>query len=78
MSKLETKIRCYIAIGWALIIMFAFTGAFLNRVEAVFIAIVTAVMWTMIRIVHEGIAAVVLLRALKNNPESQLDNGASD
>jgi hypothetical protein len=56
----------YSRIGWAVLVAFAFTGVLLGHGgPAAAIALVSAVMWTLMRILVEGIESYKVLRLLK-------------
>jgi hypothetical protein len=61
------KTEYYIKIGYALVIMFSLIGVLLGRIWlAGTVAIVTALMWTISRILKEAIDAVIELRKSKD------------
>lgn len=53
------------AILWALLVAFCLVGAFLKHQNATLMAILVAVMWTLVRIINEGIEATKELFANK-------------
>ncbi len=78
---LGAKLRLYGAIGWGLLIAFAFLGALMNKPAAPYILVITVVMWGSIRIVSEASASVKVLRmistmekAAKENPSEEPDD----
>lgn len=65
------KLRCYLAIGWGLLVVFAIIGTLTGRIDAAaIVGIITAVMWVMMRIIQDAVDAVIALRELNKKDTS--------
>ena len=74
-----SRLRAYVACGWGLVVLFALVGALAGKTEAsVYIATVTALMWTIGRITFEATLALRSLLPKGNEPPKDDGNKPLD
>ncbi len=59
------KFKAYVAIAWGLIVAFIIVGGMMGKQVAPIAAALVAVMWTMLRILHEAFDAYDVLKVVR-------------
>jgi hypothetical protein len=63
------KWRSYGAIGWALVVMVCMMAVFRGHPMGVTAAMITVMLWSLTRIVRDGLDGLMFLRAMKKAEE---------
>lgn len=79
MDTFAAKIPYYTKVMWGILVLFAFIGVLFGKSDiAVPMAVIVAVMWVLLRIVYEALAAGVILWAFSVVKTEEHEDGKGD
>jgi hypothetical protein len=61
----SVKLSCYINIVWGVLVGFCVIGILLGKHQAIVMAIITCLGWTMLKIVKEAAASIEILSEIR-------------